>query len=402
MYDAIVAGHLCLDLFPDLSTCVHGRFDSILQPGRLTIVGPIEHCTGGPVSNTGLALSRLGICTGLMGKVGDDPFGQIIRRYVRERNAVGADALVVDPAAHSSYTLVFSVPNVDRMFLHYPGANDTFSCDDVRYDLVAGARLFHFGYPPLMRRMYEDGGHELASVFSRAKETGVTTSLDMAFPDPTSPAWGVDWARILRRTLPYVDLFLPSIEETLFMLCPTVYEALQTQARGQDILPLIRPEMLSDLGRECIGLGAKIVAFKLGYRGLYLRTAGRQSMETLGRGRPADPAAWSDREFWAPCFQVEVVGTTGSGDATIAGLLAGLLRGLSPEDSVTAAVAVGACNVEAADALGGLRSWDETWQRVRSGWARRELVLDAPGWVLTGRHQLWAGPCETSGVEREL
>ena len=84
-----------------------------------------------------------------------------------------------------------------------------------------------------------------------------------------------------------------------------------------------------------------------------------------------------------------MVGTTGSGDATIAGFLSALLRDLSPEEAVTAAVAVGACNVEAADALSGLRTWDATWQRVRSGWARHDLVPDAPGWVLDDQHTLW-------------
>ena len=87
-----------------------------------------------------------------------------------------------------------------------------------------------------------------------------------------------------------------------------------------------------------------------------------------------------------------MVGTTGAGDATIAGLLGALLRGLGPEQAATAAVAVGACNVEAADALSGVRPWDETWDRVRSGWARHDLALEAPGWHFDDQHQLWVGP----------
>ncbi len=70
----------------------------------------------------------------------------------------------------------------------------------------------------------------------------------------------------------------------------------------------------------------------------------------------------------------------GSGDSTIAGFLAGLLRGLSPEAAVTAAVAVGACNVEAADTLSGLRSWEETMARVAAGWERHPLEISAGGW----------------------
>jgi len=65
-----------------------------------------------------------------------------------------------------------------------------------------------------------------------------------------------------------------------------------------------------------------------------------------------------------------VIGTTGAGDATIAGFLAALLRDLPPDEAMNAALAVGACNVEAADALSGIRSWCETLQRINAGWAR--------------------------------
>jgi hypothetical protein len=105
-------------------------------------------------------------------------------------------------------------------------------------------------------------------------------------------------------------------------------------------------------------------------------------METLGRARPLAVQAWANREMWAPCFQVEVVGTTGSGDATIAGFLSALLRDMPIEEAMTAAVAVGACNVEAADALSGIRPWDETLRRVERGWPRHELTLTLPGWAL--------------------
>lgn len=394
MYDAIVAGHICLDIFPDLSGSAQDRFEATLQPGRLIIVGAVDYCTGGPVSNTGLALTKLGIRTQLMGKVGDDLFGRAVQDYVRNYGADLADAMVVDPAARTSYTIVISPPGVDRIFLHYPGANDTFSADDVHLDLIANSRLFHFGYPPLMKRMYEDDGLQLVQIFRHAKETGVTTSLDMALPDPSSPAGRADWGIILHSVLPYVDLFLPSFEEILFMLQPSTYQALCAEAGGLNILPLIQPELLSDLGQELIQMGAKFVALKMGDRGLYLRTAGLRDLGAIGRARPSDLVTWADKELWAPCFRAKVVGTTGSGDATIAGLLSALLRDLSAEEAITAAVAVGACNVEAADALSGIRSWDETRQRVRGGWARHELALNTPGWVLDEQQQLWIGPGE--------
>jgi sugar/nucleoside kinase (ribokinase family) len=84
-----------------------------------------------------------------------------------------------------------------------------------------------------------------------------------------------------------------------------------------------------------------------------------------------------------------VVGTAGSGDATIAGFLSALLRDMTPEDAVNAAVAVGACNVEAADTLSGFRPWEETLHRVAAGWRRRPENVSAPGWRFDDRHGLW-------------
>jgi len=249
---------------------------------------------------------------------------------------------------------------------------------------VAQARLFHFGYPPVMRRMFEDDGAELVEMFRRVKEMGVTTSLDMTLPDPTSPAGRADWRTILRNVMPYVDIFLPSIEETLYMLRPDTY-----REPGASITPAL----LTELSGQLLEMGGRIVGLKLGERGLYLRTAGQTAIETLGAARPSDPAVWAERELWAPCFEVNVVGTTGAGDAAIAGFLAALLRDLSPEEALTAAVAVGACNVEAADALSGIRSWEETWQRIERGWARRRLMLNAAGWGFDEEQQLWTN-CE--------
>jgi sugar/nucleoside kinase (ribokinase family) len=381
-----------LDVIPDLSAGTEDQVAVLFQPGNLSLVGPVTFSTGGAVSNTGLALHRLGIRTRLMGKVGDDQFGQAIRQIVEAHGPGLTSGMVADATTASSYTVIISPPGVDRIFLHHPGANDVFSADDVRYDVVAGARLFHFGYPPLMKRMYEDGGAQLTEIFRRVKGMGVTTSLDMAIPDVSSEAGRVDWAAILGSVMEYVDIFLPSIEESLLMLRRETYEALWDQAGGPAFLGLVTAELLSDLGRQLLEMGAKIVGFKLGHRGFYVRTAGSAAIADLGAARPPDPDDWADKELWAPVFEVDVVGTTGAGDATIAGFLSALLRGMSLEDAVTAAVAVGASNVEAADALGGVRSWEDTWRRVRAGWPRRNLDLGAPGWrhdAVTGH---WVGP----------
>jgi sugar/nucleoside kinase (ribokinase family) len=239
-----------------------------------------------------------------------------------------------------------------------------------------------------MKRMYADGGRELASILRRARETGVTTSLDMALPDPVSASGGADWAGILRLALPYVDIFLPSIEEILYMLRRRQYDAMRGD-NPEGLLRQVTPELLSDVSEELLGMGARIAGLKLGDRGFYLRTGSQSAIEGMGRARPSDTAAWADREIWTPCFVVDVVGTTGAGDSTIAGFLAALLRDLPPLEAVTAAVAVGACNVEAADTLSGIRSWDETLARVAAGWPRRLLRVDAPGWRFDPASSIW-------------
>lgn len=385
-FHAIVAGHLCLDIIPQIPAG-QGGLAALLTPGRLSTVGPAVLSTGGPVSNTGLALHKLGIATRLMGKVGDDLFGLAIRRIVEGFGPGLADGMIVDPAVTSSYTVVVNVPGVDRIFLHHTGANDTFTAADVRYSLAEQARLFHFGYPPLMRAMYQDAGRELVALFRRVKATGCTTSLDLALPDPASPAGQADWAAILRAALPAVDICAPSLEELLYMLRREAYEA----ARVAGTLP-VTPAVLDDLAGQLLTWGARIVLLKLGDQGAYLRTAGRPALAELGRAKPADLDTWAGRELWAPCFQANLVGTTGSGDATIAGFLTALLRDLGPEDALIAAVAVGACNVEAADALSGLRTWEETQARIAAGWPQHELDLSAYGWRRAARRGLWCSP----------
>ncbi|WP_345318989.1 PfkB family carbohydrate kinase [Candidatus Villigracilis proximus] len=119
-------------------------------------------------------------------------------------------------------------------------------------------------------------------------------------------------------------------------------------------------------------LGAKIIVIKLGERGLYLRVGSAEVLQGLGKVRPTYFTAWSNYEAWQPCYQVDVAGTTGSGDATIAGFLSAFLRDMSPAKTLQAALAVGACSVEAADALSGIKPWGETLNRIRAGWKQKE------------------------------
>ncbi|MDX1524589.1 MAG: carbohydrate kinase family protein, partial [Anaerolineae bacterium] len=323
-------------------------------------------------ANTGLALHQLGLPVRLMGKVGADKFGQSILELLAERGQGLADGMLVAEDEDTSYTIVLSPPGVDRMFFHNPGANDTFRTSDVPLDHLAGARYFHFGYPPIMASTFADGGVAFAGLMQSIKQRGLTTSLDMAYPDPDSPAGRVDWGRWLATVLPHIDIFLPSLDEILFMLDRPRLEALD---RGKLKLSLT---LLRSLSRQLLDLGAAIVVLKLGDNGLYVRaTADQARLAAMGAGQPPDPAAWCGFEQVAPCFKADVVGTTGAGDCTIAGFLAGLSQGLSPEQVVTMAVAVGAFNVESADATSGIPTWETVRARVEAGWERLTQTIES-------------------------
>lgn len=383
----IVAGHICIDVIPQILGM--GDFASTFQPGRLLETGPALMATGGAVSNTGQALHKLGINTRLMGKIGDDVFGHAILDIVKSSSEHLTEGMQLVPNEASSYTIILNPPNTDRIFFHCPGPNDTFSADDIDYALLEQVDLFHFGYPPLMKRLYQNNGTELVDMFKRAKETGVTTSLDMAMPDPNAPSGKANWSVIVKDTLPYVDLFVPSVEEILLMLYPDIFD--QVNAGATQITPVL----CSDIAGDLLEMGAKVVLLKAGNLGLYLSTAAESVLANMGRAKPSDVARWANRELWTSVFETTPAGTTGAGDSAIAGFLAALLRNLAPTEAVTIAAAVGACNVEAPDALGGIRSWDETLARIEAGWPRKKTAFNAPGWRFDKTRQLWLGPNDT-------
>src|SRR5258707_135386 len=297
--EVIVAGHICLDILPDFAHHVSGS--DMLVPGKLTAVGPATLGVGGAVANAGLALHRLGISARLVGKVGDDHLGRLILQILREADPSLAEEMLVTGEASTSYSIVVSLPNVDRVFFHHTGANDVFRPTDLHPEHFRDARLFHFGYPPLLYQMYADGGQTFAALLRELKAYGLTTALDMALPDPRTEAGVVNWNDWLSRVLPYVDVFFPTSDEALDMLGYT---------RDGAYPPLTGP-LLSEVADRLLAKGAAIVALKLGSDGLYMRTSGEmRRLAALGKCAPPDLRAWQNRELLVPCFQVEVAGTS--------------------------------------------------------------------------------------------
>ena len=350
----LVAGHICLDIIPDLSM---GKSLGELKPGSLSVIGAVQTATGGVVSNTGLALHRLGQPVRLSAKIGDDEFGALIRNKFESIDAGLGKDFILDQQTNTSYSLVLSPGSLDRHFLHHPGANDTLLSNDLPDQAFAGVDLMHFGYPPLLAAMVANEGAELEALLKRSRAAGTLNSLDMASVDPNSAVGKLDWPTILKRTLPNVDLFIPSLDEIAFMLGESV----------DNEVP--RLEELRHVAQRLLDYGAGMVGLKLGEFGIYFKTSDQieklTGLEKLGQS----PHEWQDLEMMQPCFQVDVIGTTGAGDCTIAGFIAALCRGVNPTSCLEIACGVGACNVEAADAHSGLLSWDETLDRIQQGWA---------------------------------
>lgn len=361
----IVAGHACLDLTPVFpGSAPVPRLEEVLSPGKLVTMEGINIHTGGAVSNTGLAMKRLGADVRLIAKIGADDFGRLIETIYTADGAAGD--LVRSPEGRTSYSVVLAPPGLDRIFLHDPGCNDTFCASDVSDGALEGAALLHFGYPPLMKRMYENGGEELLTLLMRAKLLGVATSLDLAAVDESSAAAQAPWERILARVLPYVDFFVPSIEELCRMLDRERYREWQCRAGGGDVADILSPEEdVAPLAARCVGLGAGVVLLKCGAPGLYYKTAAAPGLPSLvGTG-------WADREGFERSYAPRrVASATGAGDTAIAAFLAAMLEGRPFESCVCLAAAEGASCVEEYDALGGIRTFDRLQEMIDQGWPR--------------------------------
>ncbi|MEM2146970.1 MAG: carbohydrate kinase family protein, partial [Candidatus Jordarchaeaceae archaeon] len=186
--EIVSAGHICLDIIPTFM--IDGEVKNLTDvfiPGKMINMGKCVIAAGGPVTNAGVSIRRLGIKTELIGKVGNDEFGRLVLDWY-EKNERHFKGIKMVDGESTSYTIAICIPGIDRFYLHHCGANDTFGYDDMDFDLVARAKLMLFGYPPWMRKLYENQGKELERILRKTKELDTTTVLDLSLPDENSPA----------------------------------------------------------------------------------------------------------------------------------------------------------------------------------------------------------------------
>lgn len=375
---AVVAGHICIDITPVFPKPEEGSgkksLGQLLIPGKLLHVEQAQVNTGGAVANTGLAMKLLGVDVKLMGKVGEDAFGGMVLNLVKKYGA-STEGMVVSRESSTSYTVVVAAPGIDRVFLHHPGANDTFTAQDIQEEALADAALFHFGYPPIMKSMYEHDGDELVKVFRKVKAQGIATSLDLAAVDPSSEAGRADWKKILTRVLPYVDFFVPSVEELCYMLDPERFREWNERAEGGDVTEILDLERdVKPLAGQCMELGAKVLLLKCGAPGMYYRTASREVLEGIGPRAELSLEDWADREGFEQSYVPEkILSGTGAGDTSIAAFLTGMLEGRPLKRCLQLSAATGACCVAAYDSLSGLKPLEELERKIDAGWEKQSF-----------------------------
>lgn len=356
--EIVVAGHICLDISPEFGFEENQKVEALFRPGRLVNTDGVSISAGGAVANTGFALARLGINIKPVANIGNDEFGGLVSGIAMKET--GSEVARRD-GVRTSYSVILAPPGIDRIILHDPAGNNEFTADAIDYGEVTDAGHFHFGYPPLMRKIYQNGGTELLRIYENAKKAGAVTSLDLSLPDVDSESGQVEWKSMIESVLPYVDVFMPSIEEILFMMDRKEYDRIIKVSAGDDFTKYLDFEKIQNLAETLLTLGSAIVFIKCGSNGIYIRTADEQRMQRIGL------SDWADQEIFQPTYRVEhFKSALAGGDTTVAGFLAGMIRGYDLEDCARIACQTGGLCCTTYDSISGLRPLDQVVALVKA------------------------------------
>jgi sugar/nucleoside kinase (ribokinase family) len=252
------------------------------------LVEQIRITPAGPAGGTAVTLAKLGAEVRSAGAIGTDALGDVLVDLLG-RFGVDASLLVRREDVQTSASVLPIRPDGSRPAFHVIGANATYSSADAPFDAIAAADYLHLGAPEFM------GGEEAAKILSFARDHGVVTSADILAPGEQAAAIR-DW---IAPAFAHLDYLLPN-EEQVLALSGT-----------------------PDLAQGCRALlerGVGCVAATCGAAGALLVDG--------------------DGETRVPAFQVDVVDTTGCGDAFSAGFLRGLALGRSRADAARLGCAV--------------------------------------------------------------
>ena len=216
----------------------------------------------------------------------------------------------------TSATILNVRPNGDRPALHVRGASDHFDVPPSDYDQALDAPIVHLGGTGLLSKL---DGQRSVDILAEAKRRGRTTTLDLLAANATT-------AHLVLPLLPHVDYFMPSIEE------------------AQDISGRQGPEACAEF---YLGQGATACVFTLGGDGAYF-------------------AHRDGTRLKSPAYSIDVVDTTGCGDAFDAGFIAALHHQMDLDTALRFAQASAALVASGLGSDAGIRSFEHTLETMRS------------------------------------
>jgi len=365
-YDAVIAGYVCVDLIPEFKKNeTHVSITDVLKPGKLIEIDGLSSTLGGIVANTGMAMKKFSKKVFLNGLIGDDFIGKIAMEWLDKYGLSAGIKTVHEPG--TAFGLVIAPPGVDRIFLESPGCSQLFDNSYINYDAIAQSRLFHFGYPPLLKQFYLNEGSQLKTLMSNVQDMNVVTSLDFSLPDPESESAKVSWPDVLKKVLPFTDIFAPSLEEALLIMMPKEYARIQSSIGDADLLDRVPLETIREVGKRIIDGGAKIALIKAGHRGAYLWAGDISSLnEKPGFHLPVE--SWNNSELWCKAYPVDekrVKNASGAGDTSVAAFLSAILDGKGPESSLRYAALAGRNNLYCYDIFNEINSWEEMTEEIQ-------------------------------------
>jgi sugar/nucleoside kinase (ribokinase family) len=359
-YDIAIAGYTCVDLIPDFKkTECFTSLSNLFRPGKLIEIDGINVVLGGVVANTGLAMKKFNKKVFLNGLVGDDFMGKIIKEGFERYNI--SEGMKTTKKAGTAFSIVLAPPGVDRIFLESPGCNQIFDTSFINFDAISQSKVFHFGYPPLLKQFFLNNGSQLVEMFSEIQRMGVVTSLDFSLPDPESESGKISWPEVMKRILPYTDIFVPSLEEAIQIMMPLKYEEIQAKNENTEMIYQIPTLLIREVGKMIIDSGVKIVLIKAGERGAYLLTGDvRLINEKTGINLPAEN--WNFRELWCEAYhadKLKIINTNGAGDTAVAAFLSAILDGYTAESSLKYAAIAGRNTLYCQNIHNDLSDWLE-------------------------------------------
>jgi sugar/nucleoside kinase (ribokinase family) len=301
-HDVSIIGLYILDVLGRPVTRIPERGGvDFIEEIRLTVAGT----AGGTIIDT----AKLGLKSLAVGAVGDDEKADWVLMTMQKH---GIDTTVMQrlKGVPTSATILNIRPNGERPALHMRGASDHFDVAPELYDTVFAAPIIHLGGTGLLKKL--DGPQSL-TLLKEAKKRGCIVTFDLI-------AANAETAAIVKPLLPYIDYFMPSIEEAKDM---------SGQASAEDC------------AKFYLGLGAKCCVFTLGGDGAYY--------------------AHSDgTRLISPAYAIDVVDTTGCGDAFDAGFIAALHHKMDVETSLRFAQATAGLVATGLGSDAGIESFEHT------------------------------------------